>query len=482
VGDAPICASSRGGPSIHYLHMRNLTTRLGSVSVALSCLALFAAVATGCGSSSTSTGADGGTPPPDGTDSGTCAPGATGTLGVTISGLPAGVAAKVVVHDAAGDQPVDATRAAASSPSGDYTVKAEIVAGADPIVRTAYVATVSDPSFCLSSGESKTVTVTYAPIGSSNKLWMTNQDSTSGQLAAFASADLGASAAPAAAANVKGPAGRHLAFDKEGNMWTMGPTTVDPQLVRFPAAMLGASGEKTPDRKINVGSTCIPGLSDLAFDATGNLWITSGCGKNVIRLTQADLAADGNVTPAVAITGLDAPDGIAFDSTGNLWVADSNAKRLLRYDVARLGASTSDAASLSIDVQDATTADLPPGSLAFDASGNLWSTSFGGNVIYKLTPAELSGTGTKTLVPSVAMTVQAGALLESIAFDESGGLWLTYSSGKIARIASSQQMTSTNAGSPTIPETIIGSADLAYADGLAFFPAPAALPLYAKLP
>jgi streptogramin lyase len=462
--------------------------RILDVSIAFSCLAILTSVATGCsgggGGSSSGGPPDSGTPGDDmGSDAGACAPGGNGSLAITVSGLPAGVAAKVIVHDpTSADVAVDATRTIATSPSGNYALHADVVADSDAIVRTAYAATISESTFCLASSALKSVTVTYAPIGSSHKLWATNQDSDSGQLAAFAAGDLAATGSPAAAVNVKGPAGHHIAFDRDGNMWTMGATTGDPQLVRFAAADLAATGTKTPDRKIDLGIACVPALDDLAFDPNGNLWVTSGCNKSVLRLAPADLAADGNVTPAVAIGGLNASAGIAFDAAGNMWIADSGAARLLRYDAGRLGASTSDPASLSIDAQDAGMADLPPGALAFDASGDLWSTSFGGNVIYEVTPAELTGTGTKTLTPSVAMTMQVGALLESIAFDEGGGLWLTYSMGKIARISPADLAVSTNAGAPTTPATITTSADLAYADGLAFFPAPAALPLYARLP
>ena len=79
-------------------------------------------------------------------------------------------------------------------------------------------------------------------------------------------------------------------------------------------------------------------------------------------------------------------------------------------------------------------------------------------------------------------TIYVGALLEGIAFDESGGLWLTYSRARFARLASSQLGTSSTAGAPAISQTIITSANIGSAGALAFYPAPAALPALLEAP
>jgi hypothetical protein len=108
--------------------------------------------------------------------------------------------------------------------------------------------------------------------------------------------------------------------------------------------------------------------------------------------------------------------------------------------------------------------------------------AFGANVIYRLTPTDQSGSGSKTLTPSPQVSIPVGALLEGMAFDEGGGLWISYSRGQFARLSPAQLATDSGPGSPTIPERIITSASIGYVGGLALYPAPAGLPLYHKLP
>ena len=123
-----------------------------------------------------------------------------------------------------------------------------------------------------------------------------------------------------------------------------------------------------------------------------------------------------------------------------------------------------------------------PSGLAFDASGNLWVAYFAAGIIAKLTPAEIALAGDKTggaaITPSVQLKISAGANLEEIAFDESGGLWFTYATSQVARFAPAQLAASGElTPAAVVTATVVGSTK-----GLAFFPAPAALPLYSALP
>lgn len=431
----------------------------------------------GCGGTDPIAPTDGGAG--DAADTGPACPATgTGTVVVTVTGLPAGASAKVVVTGPSGPSNVDATKTITGAGAGTYAVTADQVIVADPIVRTVYSATISSASFCLGDGVTQTITVTYAAIPTSNKLWVTNGPAAIAPLG-FASASLAASGAPAASVVPKTSTGRDLAFDKDGNLWSFGVT--DATLRRFAAGTMGTGGDKTPDRTIDLQIACVPPTAGLAFDKNGNLWITSACEHKVLRVSEAQLAVSGAIVPAVTVTTPKSAAGVAFDKSGNLWVSDPDQAQLLRFDASSLSASTSNP-SLTLSIKTSGSGVYKPSWLAFDAAGNLWGNDFGGNVIFKLTPADQAGAGSKDGTPGVEITLNVGALLEGMAFDEGGGLWTAFNAGKFARIAPGQLGTSTNAGNPTVPETVISSADVGYVGNLAFYPAPAALPLYDALP
>jgi sugar lactone lactonase YvrE len=478
-----------GWVSVHSL-MPVITSRLAFFS-SLSLLALCGALSVACdGGSSPGAGADAG-PIPEGDggtpDAAACAATGTGTIAIVVTGLPAGVAAKVTVTGPGGAPSAPTTSTTlADSAAGTYAVTADRVAKADAIVRTLYEPKVSSSSFCLEEKKTQTITIAYSEVASSNKLWMTTGNSASGQVLGFAGADLAATGSPAARVAMKGaPAGgpgKGVAFDKEGNLWSIGATTADPPLLRFAAGDLGASGVKTPDRRLapDLGG-CGPAAGALAFAPSGALWVTVSCLDKVLRVAPETLALSKEYAPAAEdfATGTQAPRGVAFDASGNMWISDDTSIHL--YPAASLAVGQPHTPTFALKAKAANDAELPPDALAFDKDGNLWVTSFGGNVIYKLTPADLAVAGaTKDVIPSVQITVSVGALLESLAFDESGGLWFTYSQGKVARLAPTQLGTSTGPGDPTIPQTIVTSADIGYAVGTAFFPAAAALPLYSR--
>lgn len=427
------------------------------------------------------------TPDPTGEETpgpgGDCATTGAGRLVVNVSGLPDGLAASVTLAGPGSPRGVTATTTIEDAAAGSYAVTAERVASVDPIVRALYAPTVSTDTVCVGGAAAQTVNVSYAMIPSSNALWTANANADA-QLLGYRSVSLGATGTPAASVAARAGIGRGLAFDKDGNLWTTAATTADATLSRYAASALGSSGDKTPDRTLNPALTgCGPNATALAFDPSGALWVTLLCEDKVLRIAPETLAATADYTPAAGdytTSALDGPRGVAFDAEGNMWVSD--ATKIHRFAAASLAAGQPHASTFAIEATTQATggAELPPDVLAFDGDGNLWVTSFGGNVVFKLTPADLVASGTlKTVVPSVQITIGVGALLESAAFDESGGYWFTYSQGKLARLAPSQLGTSSGSGDPTIPATVITSADIGYASGIAFFPAPSALPLHA---
>lgn len=411
---------------------------------------------------------------------GACSTDGAGKLTITVTGLPDGVDALVVIGS--GDLnviPATKTMTIDSLTAGDYKLGAGTVFDEDPIVRTAFQPTVSATEFCLPNGGALEVKVDYAPIATSNKLWMpTAKDD---ELAGFTSAQLAASGSKVADVAIDGPGSKSVAFDQDGNLWALGPTVADPMIVRFKAGSLEASGKAAPDIEINVPEiACVPAINHLVFDAAGNLWL-SACGDEVHRLAAADLTTSGDKASDVLIAGLVNNEGIAFDKAGNLWITGDG--KLSRFDAARLDTSTSDPADLALAVSITTgNVNVAGTELAFDQGGNLWGLDPGLNIIFQITDASLALTGDKAVKAEHAFHFDGNGLGAGIAFDEGNGLWLSVTAGTIGRFSPTQIAVNKGTGENVVPETVIKSSSIDTELPVAFFPAPAGLPLYHAIP
>jgi hypothetical protein len=408
---------------------------------------------------------------------GACATTGTGTLVLEVTGLPDGVKPDVSFSGAR-DYALDEAGSLEDVETGAYTVTAARVFDADAIVRTVYDAVVTTPSFCLGDGDSHTVEVTYTAIPSSNKLWLpTGKDD---ELAGFTSQAIAETGITDASVAIDAPGAVSVAFDRNGNLWAVGPVAGSDMLVRIPAADLGESGTREPDIKISVPEIeCYPFINHIAFDGSGNLWL-SACGDEVHRIAADDLKTSGDKTSDVLLTEVVNNNGIAFDAAGNLWVAGG--PTLARFDAARLETSDTDAPDLAIKVINATPDKTVLGvdEVAFDKAGNLWGIA--GDTVFELDAADLDGTGAQEITSSVSFTMDVEALPSTPAFDESNALWVSLTAGNFGKFSAAQLGVSKEPGDPVSPAVLITSNSITSGLPLAFFPAPEGLPIYHSLP
>lgn len=451
----------------------------GLASVATLCAGLVA-VACESDSDSDGTGSLGGAA---GSSSESCSTEGSGTLSVTFTGLPESASGRLSVAGNGTDELVTEPDSL-ELPAGTYVLTGEITTAPDPLIRTAYRASLvsgtdengSRSEVCIRDGEVHEVEVRYEVIPSSGKLFLSNRNGGAGPLLGFAAENLGESGSPDAdvAADTRGAEG---AFDREGNLWVVGSTTSAAPLLRYPASSLGSSGEKEADIELNpaIFGGGLPRATAIAFDADGNLWTNVVWDDKIIRFTPAQIDESGAPEPQVVIEGVEGPQFLAFDADGNLWTAhDGN---VVRYDRSRLGSSTSEPPDLVlVAMSPPPVVGRLPGALglAFDKNGDAWVNYNG--TIARLDAAHLAGTGEQELTPEVQFGLTVTALPHALVFDEGGGLWLAVQHGVFGRISPDQLA----AGGTTAltPETLIESPDAAALSWVGLFPAPAGLPLY----
>jgi streptogramin lyase len=132
----------------------------------------------------------------------------------------------------------------------------------------------------------------------------------------------------------------------------------------------------SPDGSTFTNYTCCNAPSTLALDQMGNIWVANYYGNSLSEISSA-----GAIVSSGAYTGggLDHPQGIAIDGAGNVWVA--NYRQPAITELAGAGATTPGAALSPAGGLGADASLLEAYSIAADASGNLWVSNFGSNLL-----------------------------------------------------------------------------------------------------
>jgi|GEM_PF-5199740 len=230
---------------------------------------------------------------------GSATPGGTGSLALSVKGLPSGVDGNVQVGFGAFTTTVTTSTTLAHLTPGTYTIDARAVT----LRGNAFHGSATPSSVTVTAGGPATASVTYARPPSD--LWVSEASSaTSSEVAEYGGASLAATPSVGQTlTNVDGPGG--AAFDAQGNLWIAASNA--STVVEYLASSLATSP--------TVGSTITTAGSPLAvaFDAAGNLWVaTRNGGGAVTAYAASSLAGTPSVT--TSLTGLSyPPQRLAFD-------------------------------------------------------------------------------------------------------------------------------------------------------------------------
>lgn len=209
--------------------------------------------------------------------------------------------------------------------------------------------------------------VAFGPDG---RLWIASaEDSVLLAFTPSALASPGSGAASTVIATggaLRGPTG--LAFDAAHRLWVSSFGT--GTLLRYDPDQLAVTGAPAP-------AVVVSGVGQptaLAFDAAGSLWVSDYTANRLVRYDALQLSASGSPAPAVVLTGINGsienPSGLAFDDSGNLWVSNLVGGTVVAFGPAQLASTGAPAPRVALSSNGNSLA-LPAG-LAFDADGSLW--------------------------------------------------------------------------------------------------------------
>jgi sugar lactone lactonase YvrE len=183
-----------------------------------------------------------------------------------------------------------------------------------------------------------------------------------------------------------------LAFDKNGLLWAANAGNNS-------LTGINESGTVTA----TVTSTALNQPTGMAFDATGNLWVSNIGNNTIVEFTAAQLATAGAETPGIVLSAtassLSSPSALAFDPSGNLWVTNTAANTVVSFATASLAATGSPAPAATISANSGSL--QTPRALAFDFGGNLWVANEAASTIVEYSSAQLSSGGSVAPVGSV---------------------------------------------------------------------------------
>ena len=164
-----------------------------------------------------------------------------------------------------------------------------------------------------------------------------------------------------------------LAFDASGNMWVADRGTNGLYEIA-PSQFVSNTAPLTPT--VQIQYLTAGGFKKVAFDPSGNLWALTMSTDQLVEYTPSQLATGGNLTPAVIISAnagsIDFPIDLAFDASGNAWVSNALDSTIVEFTPSQLAASGSPVPTTTLTVRASGPFLSTPGPLAFDNSGNLW--------------------------------------------------------------------------------------------------------------
>ena len=200
-----------------------------------------------------------------------------------------------------------------------------------------------------------------------------------------------------------------MAVDSSSHLWVAGTGNNTLYKMSYPAYPVSSG---TAPTAYAGGAFNAP--SSVAVDHSGNVWVANGTGGTpadgfLTELPSATPVAVNDTT--VDDGGVNYPTGVAVDGAGNVWVASSGVGTTLATPTVSEFALVGGTLTAFSPLVGFTHSYNAPGSIAIDASGNVWVANAGGVATATVpgTVTEILGAAVPVVTP-IALGVKNGTL------------------------------------------------------------------------
>lgn len=388
---------------------------------------------------------------------------------IVLVSAPLSVVSRIVIDGGnAGTRALNASDTLDSLNPGMYNLTAyrcDKYPGQTALTGEAYNDTMPVRQVTVAPGENIVVHFNYTTLPASGKLWVAdNVGSTVNAYSCRSIATLGVPS-PVDTINFSYAGPHALVFDSLGFLYVA--AFESNKIFVFSPNQLHPGASQTPYRTLSAPQLDAP--YGIAFDNNKTLWMSNwstnlntvvGFRWGTVLKALLDTQSVLNLTPDIVIASsmMVEPQFIAFDAQGNLWVTSSapgsNQGEILKFDASKISASGQLTPSVVISEKD--TNYIGVNGLTFDKAGNLWGTET--TAFFKLDASQIMQSGSPA--PSY---VGACILPGTLVFDATGALWICDNETTIKRFVP---------GSIGNPIAYIATRPGQYPTGLVFFPQP----------
>jgi sugar lactone lactonase YvrE len=227
-------------------------------------------------------------------------------------------------------------------------------------------------------------------------------------------------------ANMSGP--EDMAFDQSGNLWVADTDNSRIMEFAHPfsdgeaaSLVIGAPDFTSYGGNDTQSTVTLP--EAIAFDHSGDLWVSDSGNSRVLEFA-TPLSTGENASrligqysyffggPNATQTQLGYPEGLAFDSSGNLWVSDPGYARVLEYANPLTYQGSSSTTSASSSTTTSSTTIVTSSSTSTTTSTSVITTSIGGpTTSVTATTSSKSGGGVPVFPYQLALAAAFTALL-----------------------------------------------------------------------